>query len=121
MTICIRQAIPEDAKYVAPLIYEAIGKIANRLTGQSDYNKIIFELEGLFIRTDNRHSYINTYVAENIEKTAILGILVLYSGKDGRKLDNSLQQWLKEKHAPVTTIEAEAHPDEFYVDTICVH
>lgn len=121
MNISIRQAEPDDAKYVAPLIYDAIREIANRLTGQSDYNQIIDELETLFTHTDNRHSYLNTYVAVNIETTDIAGILVVYSGLDGRKLDKSLEQRLKSKNAPVTTIEIEAHDDEFYVDTICVH
>ncbi|RUL47798.1 MULTISPECIES: GNAT family N-acetyltransferase [Lysinibacillus] len=121
MTIFIRQAALSDAKQVAPLIYEAIGEIANRLTGESNYSNIINELEVLFKRTDNRHSYLNTYVAEDDQTKDILGIIVLYSGKDAAKLDNSLQQWLINKNASIITIDVEAHPDEFYVDTICVH
>lgn len=121
MNISIRQAVPDDARYVAPLIYDAIGEIANRLTGQSEYTQIINELEELFTRTDNRHTYLNTYVAVHVESTNIVGILVVYSGLDGRKLDQSLEKHLKRKNAPVTTIEIEAHDDEFYVDTICVH
>ena len=33
MTILIRQAQKEDAGAISPLIYEAIGDIAHRLTG----------------------------------------------------------------------------------------
>lgn len=121
MKIYIRQALKDDAKQVAPLIYDAIGEIASRLTGEQNEDQIIDQLEVLFKRTDNRHSYINTYVAENEETHDILGILVLYTGEDGVKLDAALQQWLQQKNAPITSIDAEAYPDEFYVDTICVH
>lgn len=120
MTIYIRKAKITDAKQVAPLIYEAIGEIANRLTGEDNVDEIIEQLEVLFKRIDNRHSYLNTYVAEYDETKVILGILVLYNGEDGTKLDASLQYWLQQKNAPITNIDVEAHPDEFYVDTICV-
>jgi len=121
MTIHIRKAILEDAPQTAPLIYEAIGDIANRLTGEVEFPKVISNLETLFKRTDNRHSYLNTYVAENKVTKEILGILVVYNGKQGTELDANLQHWLKQKGAPISTIDAEAYPDEFYIDTLCVH
>lgn len=120
MTFYIRKAILEDGPQAAPLIYEAIGDIANRLTGETEMAKIISTLELLFRRTDNRHSYLNTYVAENEVSKEILGILVLYSGQVGSELDISLQRWLKQKNASITSIDSEAHPDEYYVDTVCV-
>ena len=121
MEIKIRQAVKSDAKEVAPLIYDAIGDIAFRLTGEVTKDKAIEQLEGLFKRTHNRHSYQNTYVAVNDETNQILGMIVLYSGRDGESLDASLQQWLKRKNAPISKIDPEAHPDEYYIDTICVH
>ncbi|RHW32782.1 GNAT family N-acetyltransferase [Lysinibacillus yapensis] len=121
MTIQIRKAIVEDAHQAAPLIYEALGEIANRLTGESEVSKILEQLQVLFKRTANRHSFLNTYVAVNNVNKNILGIIVLYNGEDGAKLDAGLQQWLEQKNAPISTIDAEAHPDEFYIDTICVH
>ncbi|MDN4494691.1 GNAT family N-acetyltransferase [Ureibacillus aquaedulcis] len=120
MTFYIRKAILEDAPEAAPLIYEAIGDIASRLTGETEITRILTALEVLFKRTDNRHSYLNTYVAESEATKDILGILVLYSGQVGAELDISLQHWLKQKNAPITSIDAEAYPDEFYVDTVCV-
>lgn len=120
MTFYIRKAILEDAPKIAPLIYEAIGDIANRLTGETELPKVIACLEVLFRRTDNRHSYLHTYVAENEVTKDILGILVLYSGREGTKLDDSLQHWLKKKNAPITSIDMEAYPDEYYIDTVCV-
>ncbi|MFC7688035.1 GNAT family N-acetyltransferase [Ureibacillus sp. GCM10028918] len=121
MTFYIRKAILEDAPKTAPLIYEAIGDIANRLTGENETSQVISTLEALFRRTDNRHSYLYTYVAESEVTKGILGILVLYDGQVGAELDASLQRWLEQKNAPITSIDMEAYPDEFYVDTICVH
>ncbi len=122
MSAIIRHAYIEDAKQVAPLIYNAIGKIANRLTGETTTNKILTELETLYSLVNNRHSYTNTYVATKKEDpNKILGILVVYSGIDGINYDISLKKWLENKNAPTIQIDQEAHLDEFYVDTISVH
>lgn len=122
MSVIIRSAKKEDATQVAPLIYDAIGDIANRLTGESSEHQIIDQLEFLFCQNDNRHSYLNTYVAVNeVDSLEILGILVMYTGKDGLKMDIALQNWLENKNAKTIQIDQEAHLDEFYVDTICVH
>jgi ribosomal protein S18 acetylase RimI-like enzyme len=121
MSVIIRQAVKEDAEQVAPLIFEAIGEIANRLTGETSVQNILEQLRHLFCLNDNRHSYLNTYVAVRKEyPIQVIGILVLYSGKEGLKMDSSLQKWLKNKNAPEILIDKEAHIDEFYVDTICV-
>ena len=60
MTISIRQATPQDAKKVAPLIYDAIGDIANNLTGEQELPKIFASLEQFVAQETNRHSYLNT-------------------------------------------------------------
>lgn len=118
MDLLIRQATPEDAPYIAPLIYDAIGDIAKRLTGEQEDAKIIETLTELVARDNNRHSYLYTYIAENAEH--LLGIAVLYDGKSGKKLDLQLQQFLQEKLGSAPTIDVEAHDDEYYIDTICV-
>lgn len=117
----IRKAMKHDADQIAPLIFDAIGEIANRLTGESNHEKVIEQLKVLFNRTDNRHSYLNTYVIVEEKSQDILGILVLYSGEEGLKLDVALQDWLKNKNAPITNVDVEAYSDELYIDTICVH
>lgn len=118
MQIHIRQALPEDAPSIAPLIFDAIGDIAHRLTGESIYSNVIAELEELVRATDNRHTYVNTFVATNNQE--ILGIIVLYNGKIGRKLDGILMKKLQEKFSTPTQIDIEAYDDEYYIDTICV-
>lgn len=118
MNISIRRANQEDAAIIAPLIYEAIGDIAFRLTGEENLDRMINKLETLIKHTNNRHSYQFTYVAHKDD--LILGIVVLYDGATGFELDRSLEAFIKEHYAQDVKIDVEAHPDEFYIDTICV-
>lgn len=117
MELIIRKASPEDAAAAAPLIIDAIGEIADHLTGETTHEKIIEGLIELFKRTDNRHSYLNTHVAQLDNQVA--GIMVTYGGDEAAELDRNLENWLRAKGAAVPTIEIEARPDEFYIDTIC--
>lgn len=118
MNLLVRQAAELDAQQVAPLIYEAIGDIAGRLTGAHENKDILSGLEELVRSEDNRHSYLNTYAAYGEEK--ILGIIVLYDGKMGKDLDGQLMKKLQEKHGSSYHIDVEAHDEEYYIDTICV-
>lgn len=95
MNITIRQAERDDAKAVAPLIYDAIGDIANNLTGEEEVSQILAALEQYVTETTNRHSYLNTFVAE--QQGEIVGIVVLYDGRLGYKLDRRLEQQLAKK------------------------
>lgn len=117
MTISIRQATPQDAKKVAPLIYDAIGDIANNLTGEQELPKVFASLEQFVTEKSNRHSYLNTFVA--VQNDDILGIVVLYDGKQGNILDRQLEKQLAAQNIHVT-LDVEAHDDEYYIDTICV-
>lgn len=117
MTISIRQATPQDAKKVAPLIYDAIGDIANNLTGEQELPRILASLEQFVTEKTNRHSYLNTFVA--VQNEEVLGIVVLYDGKQGDILDRQLEKQLASQNIHVT-LDIEAHDDEYYIDTICV-
>ena len=110
--IQIRQATPADATKIAPLIYDAIGEIANHLTNESEPSLILAGLAHLVKEKANRHTYENTFVAT--ENEDILGIVVLYDGKRGKQLDKQLELALG------MPIDVEAHDDEYYIDTICV-
>ncbi|QOV10037.1 GNAT family N-acetyltransferase [Viridibacillus arvi] len=119
MMITVRNAELADGKFVAPLIIEAIGDIANRMTGETEPKAIESELITLFERTDNRHSYLNTYVAEH--NGQVVGTLVIYSGDAAPQMDANLETWLQEKGAKTPKVDKEAHEDEYYVDTICIN
>lgn len=118
MNIHIRPAQPADANNAVPLIIDAIGDIANRLTGETEEEKVTQRLLELFKRNDNRHSYLHTYIAELDGQVA--GILVLYPGKEAPSLDRNLATWLIERGVQTPEIDAESLPDELYIDTVCI-
>lgn len=119
MNVHIRQAAPSDAAIAVPLIIDAIGNIAEQMTGETEPKAVEQELIGLFKREDNRHTYLNTVVAQI--GGGIAGVMVLYSGKQAIALDSNLVQWLRSKTSEQIDIPPEAHSDEFYIDTVCVH
>lgn len=119
MNIHIRRAVAQDATIAVPLIIDAIGEIAEQMTGETDPKAVERELIGLFNREDNRHSYLNTFVAEC--EGAVVGVMVLYSGIDAIELDSHLVDWLRSKTGEDIIIPPEARPDEYYIDTVCVH
>lgn len=117
MNVIIRTAQPTDAEKAVPLIIDAIGDIAKRLTGETNWKRVEDGLIKLFHRNDNRHSYRFTYVAEFNGEVA--GIMVLYPGDLAEELDANLMELLKQKGSAVTDIDQEALPGEMYIDTIC--
>ena len=118
MNFTITVSTPADRFYIAPLIYDAIGDIAFRLTGENDELKMLKKLQELTALDNNRHSYLNTYVAKLDEE--IVGIIVLYDGKTGRELDRKLERTIFEQSGVSIEIDIEAYDHEFYIDTLCV-
>lgn len=119
MNIHIRKAIPSDAVFAVPLIIDAIGNIAEQMTGETDSTAVHQELIQLFKREDNRHSYLKTIIAEKNDD--IMGVLVLYSGLEAIQLDSNLVNWLRKKTRDNIVIPPEARIDEYYIDTVCVN
>ena len=70
MKFTITVANPEDRIHIAPLIYDAIGDIAYRLTGEKEEQKMLEKLQELIALDNNRHSYKNTFVAKLDEEIA---------------------------------------------------
>lgn len=117
MEAVIRPARMDDAHLAIPLICDAIGEIANRITGEKELEKMKQALVELFQREDNMHSYRYTYIAEIDNQIA--GIVVMYPGHIAADLDSNLSRWLTEKGASVTQVDAECLSDEFYINTVC--
>jgi len=122
----IRPAVPGDAPRAVPLILQAIGSIAFVLTGTNNREDADRILDGFFRRKDNRVSYQNTLVMEDLENVVersreVVGVALIYDGSIARALDGPL-----EKAAVQTSglsdyrIPTEAEPSEFYLDTISV-
>jgi len=118
MEILIRKAYKEDATEAIPLIMEAIGDISMQMTGETEEVAISNEFIQLFRRTDNRHSYLNTYIAEMNGHVA--GVLVFYNSEQAIILDANLEAYLTNKKGALVTIDPETAPGEWYIDTVVV-
>ena len=119
MDYVIQQAKHENIIQITPLIYEAIGDIAYNLTGETNEKTMLEKLQMLVKDENNRHSYLNTFVAVD-ESSKVLGIIVMYDGKKGAELDRALEKSLLEEYGRTISIDVEAYDDEYYIDTICV-
>jgi ribosomal protein S18 acetylase RimI-like enzyme len=117
--VSIRRAKPTDAKMAVPLIMDAIGNIAEQMTGETEIGAVEQEMISLFKREDNRHSYLNTWIAEKDSK--VIGVMVFYKGSEAIQLDANLVNWLQEKTGKPTVIPPEAYTDEYYIDTVCIN
>ena len=115
----IREARTDDKKEAAILIYDAILDIAHSLTGETEEELVLEELEFLFSREGNRLSYENCLVKE-LEGKAI-GLVLTYPGKDADKLDESIKEYIKEKEGKAPVIDKEADETDYYIDTVCVN
>ncbi|MBD8014726.1 GNAT family N-acetyltransferase [Microbacterium sp. APC 3898] len=117
MNVIIRQARPEDAENVAPLIINAIGEIADHMTAQKEPGAVLEKVAEMVRGEHTRHSYHYTYTA--LVNGTIAGALVLYHGNQAEALDRYLIDQLK-KQGHDRSIEPEAHLDEWYIDTVSV-
>lgn len=117
MNIIIKQARPEDAEKVAPLIINAIGEIADHMTAQKEPEAVLEKVEEMIRGEYTRHSHRYTYTAT--VDGEIAGALVIYHGNEAESLDRYLVEQLK-KQGHDRTIEPEAHTDEWYIDTVSV-
>lgn len=116
--VLIRKAKPTDAEVAVPLIMDAIGNIAEQMTGETNPIAVEHEMIALFKRQDNRHSFLNTWIAETDKH--VVGVMVFYTGAQALQLDANLVEWLEEKNGLPVDIPPEAHVDEYYIDTVCV-
>jgi ribosomal protein S18 acetylase RimI-like enzyme len=122
----IRPAISDDAHEAVPLILEAIGSIVFVLAGTKILAEAMSILESFFEQENNRVSYKNTLVIEELETRigdrTIVGVAISYDGTLARKLDEPLEEAARLKCGLSDySIPTEAEPDEFYLDTVSVN
>jgi ribosomal protein S18 acetylase RimI-like enzyme len=114
----IQQAKKENITNLSLLILNAIGTIANTLTGENERNKILETLD-LYISMDiNRISYNNiyTYKIEN----ELAGLIIAYNSNKIKELDAPILNHLKSKNMFFKSFDKECFKDEFYIDTVSV-
>ena len=115
----IRKAKKTDAKLVAPLLYNALHEIAEKITGSTDEAEVLLGLETWFSKENNRLSYENCFVYEQDESA--VGVIVAYHGSEATQLDAPIVHHLRELHKDESiTLEKEAELDEYYMDTLSV-
>lgn len=116
----IRIAKPEDAKAVAPLIIQAMGKLANKFSNTTDADKTNALFEYFFGQKNNQYSYEHTLVYE--EDGTILGSLNAYDGGKLVVLRKKFLDYLAIHNGLKDfSPQPETERGEFYFDTISVH
>jgi len=115
----IRNATRDDRAQAAVLIYDAIHDIAHALTGETDKQNVLQQLEAFYCQEVNRMSYHNCLI-KSVEGE-VVGIVVAYHGKDAQQLDGPILAHLQEKNPESeSVIDKEADEIDFYIDTVSV-
>lgn len=114
----ITQAKKQNNLILAQLILNAIGNIANTLTGENEKDKIL-EVLNKYINMDiNRLSHKNTYIYKVKDKIA--GLIIAYDSNKIKKLDKPILENLANKGILLDSLEKECFDNEFYIDTVSV-
>lgn len=92
----IRKAKKTDAKLVAPLLYNALHEIAEKITGSTVETEVLLGLETWFSKEKNRLSYENCFVYE--QDGGAVGVIVAYHGSEATMLDAPIVHHLRELH-----------------------
>ncbi|WP_412468226.1 N-acetyltransferase family protein [Pedobacter sp. KLB.chiD] len=115
----IRPAKPEDASQVVPLLLQAMGELAPKLTQTKDQETIYDIFEHFFQQQGNQYSYENTLVFEEAGK--VLGSITAYDGAKLIELRKPFLSYLNQPDADVTDSGTETQIGEFYLDSISVN
>lgn len=114
----IRQAVPEDAHQIAPLVIQAMEDMVLRFTKSKDL-KEGFKLFELFIRQPGtQYSYENTLVAD--DQGEICGSVTGYDGSKLNQLREPFLKYIQKEYKFDGIVENETETGEFYIDTISV-
>lgn len=116
----IRPASPSDATAVVPLIIQAMGKLAQKLTNVEDENVINQIFKHFFMQRGNQYSYENTLVFE--EEGKVLGSINAYDGGKLPELRKPFLHYVNEYYqASGLNQGTETEAGEFYLDSISVN
>ena len=115
----IRPAQPEDAAQVVPLLLQAMGELAPKLTHTKNRETINLIFEHFFQQVGNQYSYENTFVFEEAGK--VLGSLTAYDGAKLIELRKPFLAYLNQPGADDQNLDTETQSGEFYLDSISVH
>lgn len=115
----IRPATAADAKNIAPLLIQAMGKLADRFSNNAPFNEQLALFEQFVRLPDNQYSFENTLVYE--ANSIILGMSNGYDGGRLQVLRYSFLEYIKTRFAVIfKPIEDETEAGEFYLDCVSV-
>lgn len=116
--ISIRNARPEDATWVAPLICEAMDGLVDKFTN-GNIKEGISLFEYFFREKENQYSYENCRIAQYDGQDA--GMILTYDGQLLTKLRQPFLDYLKEHfQTDILDIEEETQKGELYIDCLTV-
>lgn len=115
----VREAKPEDARFVVPLIVQAMDDLAGEFTGGGKEAEIMHFFEKLYLQKSNQYSFEHTLVYEEADK--ILGSITSYDGKYSKEYTRNLVAYItKEFNLPELDLADESQAGELYIDTLSV-
>ena len=113
----IKQATRTNPE-ISILILNAIGELANMLTGENEKEKILATLDSFVFMDVNRLSYKNTYTYDIEDELA--GLIIAYDSNKVSQLDSPILKHLESKNIFLEAFDKECFEDEFYIDTLSV-
>ena len=103
---------------IANLIINAIGSIANDITGEDKKDEVLKALNEYINMDVNRFSHKNIYIYEY--ENEIAGLILGYASSRVDELDKPIIDNLASKNIFVDSFEKKSFDDEFYINTVSV-
>lgn len=117
--IQIRCSSLEDVDTVVPLLIEAMGDIAYRLSGTNNHDESMAILKSYFLGENSRISYRNCWVIES--DGIVCGAIACYGGKDASKYDEWIRTEIRKRFKYDQIVDPECEENEFYIDSIAIN
>lgn len=118
-SIHIRCSSFSDVNTVVPLLIEAMGDIAYRLSGTNNDDECEVILKSHFLEENSRISYRHCWV---IELNGIAcGAMACYGGDRAREYDEWIRAEIWKRFKYNMQIDAECKKGEFYIDSIAIN
>ncbi len=122
----IVRAEPSDAKEAVALLREAMGEIAEFLTGSGDEATILSTLERYFLNKKSRIGYEGAWLYREdtlgdsrVESDEVIGAINCYLGDEAKALDEPILRHLRSLGIE-QQIEVECEKGDLYIDSLAV-
>jgi len=114
----IRNAIPSDAKTIAPLLIAAMEELASKYVNNKDPYQAIPLFEHFVFQAGNQYSFENILVY--CENNVPAGVINGYDGYKFHELREPFLNYLASQYSLEIAFEDETQSGEFYIDALSV-